>query len=156
MRILSLSLGHIASAGIALSLSFSAAADGIADKVTVNDPYVRAVPPVVKTTAAFMQIQSSDSVERFVISADTPIAGAVELHMHEHDGGVMRMRRIPHIHLPPGKTVSLEPGGLHVMLFEVKSVLTPGDEVPLTLTFEDGSTKELTAVVRTVEGMMKH
>ena len=49
----------VAGSGLAL-------ADGVADKMTVNDPYVRAVPPVVKTTAAFMQIQSADSVERFI------------------------------------------------------------------------------------------
>jgi hypothetical protein len=127
-----------------------ASADAIADKVAVDDPYVRAVPPVVKTTAAFMQLRNSDSVERFLVGASTPAAGAVELHMHEQDGEVMRMRRIPHIHLPPEKTVSLQPGGLHIMLFEVNRTLAPGEVVPLTLTFEDGSTKDVSAMVRAV------
>lgn len=132
-------------------------AEGIADKVTVSDPYVRAVPPVVRTSAAFMQLQSSDDVERFLVDAETPAAGAVELHMHTMDDGVMRMRRIPHIHLPPGKTVALEPGGLHIMLFDLKGPLTAGEQIPITLVFEDGSRKEVTAVVRPVEGMMmKH
>ena len=76
--------------------------------------------------------------------------------MHINDDGVMRMRRIPHIHLPPGETVSLQPGGLHIMLFELKSTLKPGDEVPITLTFEDGSTKSVSAVVRTVQSRMQH
>ncbi|MCB1724119.1 MAG: copper chaperone PCu(A)C [Gammaproteobacteria bacterium] len=134
----------------------AAFADGVADKVTINDPYVRAVPPVVKTTAAFMQIQNTDAVERFIVGASSPIASDVELHMHEHDGGVMRMRRIPHIHLPPDRTVALEPGGLHVMMFGLRSALHPGEEVPVTLTFDDGSTKTVTAIVRSVEGMMMH
>lgn len=129
-------------------------ADGIADRVSVDEPFVRAVPPVVKTTAAFMQLRSSDTVERFLVGASTPIAGAVELHMHEHDGGVMRMRRIPHIHLPPGETVSLQPGGLHIMLFDLQGTPEPGDTVPLTLTFEDGSTKEISATVRPVSPPM--
>lgn len=141
-----------------LTLLFATAADadGAADKISINDPYVRAVPPVVKTTAAFMQIQNSDTVERFVVDADTPAAGAVELHMHIHDDGVMRMRRIVHIHLPPNETVSLQPGGLHVMLFDLKAPLAPGDEIPITLTFDDGSTKKISAVARTVQPMMKH
>ena len=137
-------------------LTSNAAADGIADTITVNDPYVRAVPPMVKTSAAFMQIQNSGESEHFVVGASTPAAGAVELHMHTNDDGVMRMRRIPHIHLPPGQTVVLQPGGLHIMLFDLKSAINPGDELPVTLTFDDGSTKDISAVVRTVQSRMKH
>ena len=145
-------------AGLVLGLSSitPVAADGIADKVTVTDPYVRAIPPVVKTTAAFMQLRSSDAVERFVVEASSPAAGAVELHMHTMDDGVMRMRRIVHIHLPPDQTVSLEPGGLHIMLFDLTAPIAPGDRIPITLTFDDGSTREISAEVRTVESMMKH
>ena len=140
-----------------LVISSSVLAEGIADKVTVNAPYVRAVPPVVRTSAAFMQLDSSDVVERFLVGADSPAAAAVELHMHTMDDGVMRMRQIPHIHLPPGQTVSLQPGGLHIMLFDLKAPLSPGDQIPITLTFEDGSSKDITATVRPVEGMMmKH
>lgn len=141
---------------ISLAASAAVVADGIADKVVVNDPYIRAVPPVVRTTAAFMQLQSSDSVERFLVGAATPVAAAVELHMHTMDDGVMRMRQIPHVHLPPNQTVALEPGGLHIMLFDLKEPLKAGDQVPITLTFEDGSTKEVSAVVRPVDGMMQH
>jgi copper(I)-binding protein len=126
----------------------AASAQGIADLVAVNDPYVRAVPPMVKTSAAYMQLQSRDKAERFLVDASTPIAGAVELHMHIHDEGVMRMRRVPHIHLPPQATVSLEPGGEHIMLFDLNTALIAGAKVPLTLIFEDGSRKEIQAEVR--------
>jgi copper(I)-binding protein len=111
---------------------------------------------MVKTSAAFMQIQNNGESEYFVVDAATPAAGAVELHMHTNDDGVMRMRRIPHIHLPPGQTVALQPGGLHIMLFDLKSPINPGDELPITLTFDDGSTKGITAIVRTVQGRMQH
>ena len=131
-------------------------AEGLADKVTVNDPYVRAVPPVVKTSAAFMQLQSGDASERFLVNASSPVAAAVELHMHSTDDGVMRMRQVPHIHLPPGRTVSLEPGGLHIMLFDIAAPLKEGDRVPITLTFEDGSTKDVAAVVRPVGPRAPH
>ena len=144
----------------ALALTFSlmvnVAADGIADKILVNDPYVRAVPPVVKTSAAFMQFQNSDEVEQFLVSASTPAAAAVELHMHTMDDGVMRMRQIAHIHLPPKQTVALQPGGLHIMLFDLTAPLNLGERVPITLTFEDGSTKQISAEVRSVKQMMKH
>ncbi|MCB1797462.1 MAG: copper chaperone PCu(A)C [Gammaproteobacteria bacterium] len=146
----------VAGLALGLSVAYPVAAEGIADKVTVTDPYVRAIPPVIKTTAAFMQLRSSDAVERFVVEASSPAAGTVELHMHTMDDGVMRMRRIAHIHLPSNQQVSLEPGGLHIMLFDLTAPIAPGDRIPITLTFDDGSTREISAEVRTVESMMKH
>lgn len=148
--------GLLGSLIVALSLCASALADGVADNVVVNDPYVRAVPPVMSTTAAFMQLQSGNAGEHFLVAASTPAAGVVELHMHTMDDGVMRMRRIPHIHLPPNKTVALEPGGLHIMLFDLKAPLRPGDKIPITLQFDDGSSRQVSAVVRPVDGMMQN
>jgi len=146
----------IATLALTFSLVANVAADGIADKITVKDPYVRAVPPVVKTSAAFMQFQNRDEAEQFLVSASTPAAAAVELHMHTMDDGVMRMRQVAHIHLPPKQTVALQPGGLHIMLFDLAAPLKVGDRVPMTLTFKDGSTKEISAEVRSVKQMMKH
>ncbi|MCB1773774.1 MAG: copper chaperone PCu(A)C [Gammaproteobacteria bacterium] len=138
-----------------LSMSTTALAEAVADRITVNDPYIRAVPPVVKTSAAFMQMQNNGDAEYFLVDASTPAAGAVELHMHTNDDGVMRMRRIPHIHLPPGKTVSLQPGGLHIMLFDLKAPLNEGIGIPILLTFDDGSQQQITAKVRSVQHGMK-
>ena len=139
-----------------LALSAGVSAEGIAGKVSVIDPYVRAVPPVAKTSAAFMQLQNNSAADGSLVSASTAAAGAVELHTHTMDEGVMRMRQIPQIALPPNTPVSLEPGGLHIMLFDLKAPLSPGDEVPITLTFSDGSSKAVTAEGRSVQGMMKH
>lgn len=147
--------GIIGTLALALTLVANSAADGVADEITVNDPYIRAVPPVVKTSAAFMQFQNNGDMQQFLVSASTPAAAAVELHMHTMDDGVMRMRRIAHIHLPPNKTVSLQPGGLHIMLFDLTAPLNVEDQVPIILTFDDGSTKEISAEVRSVKGMMK-
>jgi periplasmic copper chaperone A len=141
---------------VALAHAEDVIAAGVADRISVVDPYVRAVPPVVKTTAAFMQFRNSNPTEQFLVEASTPAAGGVELHMHTMDGDVMRMRRIPHIHLPPNETVALEPGAEHIMLFEIAVALEPGDQIPITLTFGDGSTKQISAEVRTVESRMRH
>ncbi|MEN9416974.1 MAG: hypothetical protein RI988_594, partial [Pseudomonadota bacterium] len=40
------------------------------------------------------------------------------------------------IEVPPGKTVELKPGGLHVMLIGIQKPLKVGDSFPLTLRFE--------------------
>jgi hypothetical protein len=49
------------------------------------------------------------------------------------DKGVMEMRQLKTIDLPKGKTVQLAPGGLHVMLFDLKHPMKQGETVPMTL-----------------------
>lgn len=60
----------------------------------------------------------------------------VELHTHEMDGDMARMRQVPEIAVPAGETVELAPRGLHVMLMGVESALREGDTLDLTLIFE--------------------
>ena len=52
------------------------------------------------------------------------------------DGNVMKMREVDAIDLPPGQTVELKPGQLHLMLQGLKAPLKADGKVPLTLKFE--------------------
>ena len=51
--------------------------------------------------------------------------------------GMVQMRAVPSVECPPGATVKIEPGGLHVMLVGLTRALTPGMEFPMALTFRD-------------------
>jgi len=48
----------------------------------------------------------------------------------------MEMRQIKSLELPAKQTVKLEPGGLHIMLLDLKKPLKLGDKVPLRLTLQ--------------------
>jgi copper(I)-binding protein len=50
--------------------------------------------------------------------------------------GVMSMRPVAAVEVPAGGTVSLEPGGLHVMCIDHTDDVVMEATVPLTLTFE--------------------
>lgn len=129
-------------------------AGGAADSVTAVDPYVRAVPPGQPATGAFMVLQNSDAKAHVLVKADNAASKVTELHGHVNEGGVMKMRPVKQIDLPAKGEAKLQPGGLHVMLIDLKQPLKAGDTVALTLTFEDGSTKEVSAPVRHPAGMM--
>ena len=60
----------------------------------------------------------------------------------------MRMAAVKRVDLPAGKTVELSPGGYHVMLMDLKAPLKEGEQVPVTLTFEDKAGKRFTADVK--------
>lgn len=64
------------------------------------------------------------------------------------DMGAMTMRPVEAIDLPAGEAVALEPGGLHIMLIDLVEPLEVGDEVDLTLTFEEAGEQPVTAEVR--------
>ncbi len=125
------------------------------DDVTLNDPYVRAVPPGQPNSAAFMQIVNQGSSDHALVGGSSPASEVVELHTHTMEGGMMRMRQVEKIDLPAGQTVSLQPGGLHVMLIGLKQKLLPGEDVELTLTYEDGSEVTVKAPVRKLQMKMK-
>lgn len=123
------------------NLAFAA----VADDIQVIDAKVRIVPPVSTTTGVFMKLYNPGDVEQFLVGASTEAARSVELHMHNNDNGVMRMRRIPHVHLPPHSDVSLKKGGLHLMVFGLKQPLKAGDSIEMVLEFADGSRKTIQA-----------
>jgi hypothetical protein len=65
------------------------------------------------------------------------VAGVTEVHEMKMEGDVMKMRAVPALDLPAGKTVELKPGGYHVMLLDLKAPLPKDGTVPLTLVFKD-------------------
>ncbi|MGB5734832.1 MAG: copper chaperone PCu(A)C [Thiohalocapsa sp.] len=138
-------------AGLVFGLGTQAALGG--DAVIVNDPYARAVPPGQPNSAVFMQLSNAGAADRALVSAASTVSEVVELHTHRMEDGMMKMRRVDQIELPAGEAVTLAPGGLHVMLIGLKQQLAPGDDVPLTLTLDDGSELSLTAPVREVMPM---
>lgn len=139
----------------AMMVSQSAIAGG-ADKIMVDDPYVRAVPPGQTNSAAFMTLHNHAATAQTLVAAASPAAKVVELHQHINEDGMMKMRRIEGgIEIKSHDMTVLQPGGLHVMLIGLTQKLTPGDSIPITLQFADNSKKEIKAEVRKIQMEMK-
>jgi copper(I)-binding protein len=75
-------------------------------------------------------------------------AGTIEMHEMSMDKDVMKMRMLEHVELPAGKPVKLAPGGMHLMLFDLKKPLVAGEKLELTLTFENEKGKTETKKVK--------
>lgn len=123
---------------------------GAADQIKVQDPYVRLAPPNSPATGAFMVIKNEGEKDVRVVKADNPASRVTELHTHLNENGVMKMRPVAGIDIKSKGEAVLKPGGLHVMLIDLKAPMKEGDSVPITLTFEDGSTKQVEAKVRPI------
>lgn len=112
-------------------------------QVTVEDAWVRATVPQQNGTGAFMKLTSEADAE--LVQADSPVAKHVEVHEMVMENHVMKMREVPAVALPAGKTVELKPGSYHIMLIDLHAQVKEGEKVPLTLTFKgaDGKTSTL-------------
>jgi periplasmic copper chaperone A len=126
--------------------------DAQAPSVKVTDAWVREMAAGRTVTAVFLELTNAGGAERRLVRGATAAADTLELHEMKRDGGMMRMAPVPQISIPAGETVSLRPGGLHLMLFGVKRPLAAGDTIRVTLTFDDGTTLEVPAAVRAMSG----
>ena len=115
-----------------------------AANLSVTDAWARATMPGQKVSGAYMQIRSDADAR--LISASSPAVPRVEIHEMKMDGDVMRMREVEAIELPKGKTVSLEPGGFHIMLMNLPQPIAAGEVIPLVLTVESGGKRQTVEV----------
>lgn len=95
--------------------------------------WVRAMPPFQTVSAAYLTLTNHRDTAVAIVGASSDVAKQVELHATSMIDGMMRMEPVQALPLAPGERVKLAPGGTHLMLFDVKFRLVPGDNVRLCL-----------------------
>ena len=120
--------------------------DVTAGDIAIGHPWTRAASANANG-AGFMTLKNNGPTPDRLISAASPAARVVELHTHIREGDVMRMRPVADIPIPPGQTVHLRPGGLHIMLIGLTEPLRQGGTMPLTLRFERAGEVQVTLSV---------
>lgn len=106
-------------------------------EMTVHDPYARAAGAMARSGAAFMEITNTGATDDRLIAVASDVAERAELHTHVMENDVMRMVEAEEgFPVAAGETILLERGGKHVMFLGLTRVLSQGDEIEVTLTFE--------------------
>ena len=131
--------------GFMLTAAVASAQTG---QLAVDNAWARATPGKSDIGAAYVTIHSP--TDDRLVAASTPVAKKAELHTMEMSGMVMKMRPISSIDIPAGQSVSLAPGGMHIMLMGLKQPLKAGQSFPLTLTFAKAGTRTVNVAVEKV------
>ncbi len=122
---------------IASAMVLSAALVFAADSITVDHPWARATPGGAQTGAVYMKLVNASDAEDTLTGGSTSVASEVQIHEMAVENGVMKMRELPNgLAIPAKRSVSLKPGGYHVMLVGLKQPLKEGEHIALTLNFE--------------------
>lgn len=120
--------------------------------VSVSDAYVKSMDGASMSaaspmTAAFMTIRNTSDHDVTLVGGSAAFATTVQVH--EVVNGVMR-QKAGGLAIPAGATVTLAPGGNHVMFMGVTKPLSAGDEARFSLRFSDGSTIAVVAPVKSM------
>lgn len=122
------------------------AQDYMVGQMEIAQPWAR--PSTVRTGAAYFRLTNKGDSADALISVAGDVADKVELHTMTMDGNIMRMRKVESLILPAGKSIAIEPGGLHIMLIGLKKPLVEGESFPLHLTFKKAGGVDITVHVQ--------
>jgi copper(I)-binding protein len=127
----------------------AAAQEYKAGAIEITKPWARASAGGAKVGVVYMTLTSLNWPDELV-SATSAVADKVEFHDQTEENGVAKMRAVKEVAVKAGDTVTLAPGGLHLMLMGLKEPLVEGKRIPLTLTFRKGQSVDIKVPVLAV------
>ena len=106
-------------------------------QLAISGPFTRATLPNAPVGGGFFTVVNNGQEDDRLVSAESAIAKDTQIHEMAMEGEVMKMRQlVDGLVIPAGGSVTLEPGGLHLMFMGLTGPIAEGDKVPVTLTFE--------------------
>ncbi|MDI3471190.1 MAG: copper chaperone PCu(A)C [Pseudolabrys sp.] len=113
------------------------AEDVTAGPLKISAAWARATPKGASIGGGYITITNTGSAPDRLIGGSTPISGRLEVHEMSMSNGVMKMRPVEGgLEIKPDKTVTLKPGGYHLMFVGLKHQLEPNQHFKATLNFE--------------------
>lgn len=114
--------------------------------VEVSDAFCRPTQAGRDVTGCYVTLIASGDDR--LVSVASPMAAEAQIHEMKMADGMMRMGELPGgLALPAGEAVALRPGGTHLMVLGLSGPLAPGDQLPITLTFQTAPPRDLNVVV---------
>ena len=104
----------------------------------LKDGWVRLGPAAMPMMAGFGRIENPCPRPVAVVSARSATFGEVSIHESRVVDGVNRMRELSELPIAAKSSVTLAPGGLHLMLMHPAAALKEGDKVVMTFKLKDG------------------
>jgi copper(I)-binding protein len=136
-------LAIVAIAIVIVAAQPAAAHDYTLGDLRIGNPWTRATAAPGGAGGGYLTIRNTGSEPDRLLRAETAAAANTELHTMSMEGGVMRMRPVAGIVIPPGQEVRLAPGGLHVMFLNTRERFVQGQKITARLVFERAGSIEV-------------
>lgn len=131
--------------------------DYVLGAVSVAHPFAFETAKTASSGGGYMSISNAGDTPDRLLAVTSPEVSDIGLHVTETDAnGVARMTHLEAIEIPAGETVTLAPGGLHVMFMNLNGdPFEIGEKIPATLMFENAGPLEITFNVESRRGASK-
>jgi len=103
-----------------------------------SDAWLRESPPGARMNAAYGDFHNTGGTAIEISGFNSTDFESVSLHQTVQEDGKSRMKSVPSLSLSPGSTVSLAPGGMHLMTSGPRVELREGDIADITVNTADG------------------
>ena len=113
----------------------------------ISEPWIREAPQTARVMAGYMTLVNAGDAPVIITSVSSPDFKGAEVHRTVVEGGIARMQPVSQLEIHANSPVRLEPGGLHLMLFDPQRPLPEGETVSLILHGSNGSQVTATAPV---------
>ena len=113
----------------------------------MKDAWVRATN-VTGTAAMYLTLENRDTATVIIVGAETQLARAAEFHETMEMRGTSHMNKLDSLPIARGATLTMKPGGIHIMLIDLHASLAAGDSVALLVHLADGRTTSVNAIAR--------
>ena len=120
-------------------LLLSLASLDIRAEITLQDGWIKQLPPSVPMRAGYLTITNTGTSADRLLSASSPAFRSVEIHESQMVDGMMTMKHMHEVRFDAGETLHFKPGGLHLMMMNPELPLELGDRIPLVIEFESGT-----------------
>ena len=115
-----------------------------AERVEISKAWLRATPPSAMAAGGYLVITNNTGSDDTLVGVEFSQAGKSEIHQMKMNDGVMEMRPLKQgINIPAGESISLKPGGFHLMFMGMKSQLKDGQNYQVKLTFTHSGAMEI-------------
>jgi copper(I)-binding protein len=119
--------------------------------LVIEHPWSRATPAGAQVAGGYMVIMNKGTEPDRLVGGSSAVAGKLEIHEMAMKDGVMTMRPVNDgLSIEAGKTVTLAPGGYHLMLVNLKAPLKQGEKFSASLEFQKAGKVDVTFEVQGV------
>jgi copper(I)-binding protein len=130
------------------------AADYDIGSIHIAQPWARATPKGASAGAGYMTITNKGTAADRVSCVSSDASAQCQIHSMTMEDGVMKMRPVEGgLEIKPGETVTLKPGGYHLMLVDLKHPLEAGQNVKASLKFDKAGTVDVDYPIAAIGAM---
>jgi copper(I)-binding protein len=139
------------------AMAAATGAEVSAGDLTISGGFTRATLPGAPVAGGFLTITNSGTEDDRLVAVTTSIAKEAQIHEMALENEIMKMRRLEDgLVIPAGETVTLAPGGYHLMFMGLTGAIAEGDAVAVTLTFERGGDVAIDLVAGPADAKKSH